>query len=392
MALDINALKQKLNNKPNETSTNHFPVFSFSKLNPGDTIPIRLLEDGDKENTDAFWVQRHTRTLQFNSVMLPDGTILNNKVYVTVPAFNLKGNETKLDNLPDEYLFKSGDDVIQQEIKPLYVQSDSRSQELYKKFQKKVNYIYQGFVRAPGYETKIYRFIFSKAVHDLIFDGSARLVNELNVDPTNQDNGYDFILNVKEKNVALNGKSVKMKDYSSSSFSLKSSPLTEAEKAYLEEHPLFSLKDYIFRKPTQEQLEIMHEMFKASFNEEPYDVVKWSSFYRPDNLQIDANGNIKNVKQNEETASDIPASNSEYNPVAEGENTSIQQTNQNQPNWNGYNAQENKQMLVDSPVNVSQSEETKETAPQIASKVSETVSSATPEQTVSDIMARLMHK
>ena len=45
-------------------------------------------------------------------------------------------------------------------------------------------------------------------------------------------------------------------------------------------------------------------------------------------------------------------------------------------------------MLVDSPVAVEQ----RETAPQIASKVSETVSSTNPEQTINDIMARLMHK
>ena len=58
-------------------------------------------------------------------------------------------------------------------------------------------------------------------------------------------------------------------------------------------------------------------------------------------------------------------------------------------------------MLVDSPIAVSSTPVVtvgasapvrEETAPQIASKVSETVSSSTPEQTINDIMARLMHK
>ena len=413
MTINLNALKQKLNNKTNEASTNHFPVFSFSKLNPGDTIAIRLLEDGDEENSNGgqFWVQRHTRTLQFPCALLPDGSVINNRVYVTLPAFNLRGQETKLDNLPDEYLFKSDDDIIQQEIKPLYVQDDPTSQQLYKKFQKKVNYVYQGFVRAPGYETKIYRFIFSKAVHDLIYDGTKRLFNELGVVPVDTENGYDFILNVKEKTVSLGGRPVKMKDYASSSFALKSTPLTDAEKEYLESHPLFTLKDYIFRKPTKEQSEIMLEMYKASFNEEPYDVTRWASYFRPDNIQIDANGNVKNLKQNESTASEIPTSSgldalTQLRQVAQPVQTQTTTTGQafyaqpqqvqqeavqnfqQQPNWNGYNAPENKQMLVDSPVAVEQ----RETAPQIASKVSETVSSTNPEQTINDIMARLMHK
>lgn len=428
MVLNINALKQKLTNKTNETSTNHFPVFSFSRLNPGDNIAIRLLEDGDEMNSNGgqFWVQRHTRTLTFDRVRCPDGTELNNKVYVTLPAFNLKGSETNLDNLPDEYLFKSDEDIIQQEIKPLYVQDNPESQQLYKRFQKKVNYIYQGFVRAPGYETKIYRFIFSKAVHDLIYDGTSRFVKELGVSPTDTENGYDFILNVKEKNVSLGGRPVKMKDYSSSSFALKSTPLTETEKEYLANHPLFSLKDYIFRKPTQEQLEVMLEMYRASYNGDAYDIVKWSHFFRPDNLQIDANGVIKNLKQNENTSSDIPTTGtglgrltslSHSSQPVQSQTTTGQtfyaqpqqiqqeaiQNLQQQPNWNGYNAPENKQMLVDSPIAVSSTPVVtvgasasapvrEETAPQIASKVSETVSSSTPEQTINDIMARLMHK
>ena len=275
-----------------------------------------------------------------------------------------------------------------------------------KRFQKKINYVYQGFVRAPGYETKIYRFIFSKAVHDLIYDGTGRLFNELGVVPVDTENGYDFILNVKEKTVSLGGRPVKMKDYASSGFALKSTPLTDAEKEYLASHPLFTLKDYIFRKPTKEQSEIMLEMYKASFNEEPYDVTRWASYFRPDNIQIDANGNVKNLKQNESTASEIPTSSGldaltqlrqvaqpvqqpvQTQPVAQPVAQPVQQQVTEQPNWNGYNAPENKQMLVDSPVAVEQ----RETAPQIASKVSETVSSTNPEQTINDIMARLMHK
>ena len=120
---------------------------------------------------------------------------------------------------------------------------------------------------------------------------------------------------------------------------------------------------------------------------------------------------VSTIKQNESTASEIPTSSgldalTQLRQVAQPVQTQTTTTGQafyaqpqqvqqeavqnfqQQPNWNGYNAPENKQMLVDSPVAVEQ----RETAPQIASKVSETVSSTNPEQTINDIMARLMHK
>ena len=223
-------------------------------------------------------------------------TLLNNKVYVTIPAFNLKSNESALDYLPEEYLLKSDEDLVQQQIKPLFVENDPTSLELYHKFKKRVNYVYHGFVRAPGYETKLYRFIFSESVHNLIHNGSKEILNEASKIVTDRDSGFDFNLRVTEKTISKNGRTTKMKDYSSSSFARSATALTEAEKNYLETTKISNLKDYIFKKPNVEQMQVMVEMFNASMQEQPYNVVKWGKVFRPDNLQLDANGNIKNLK------------------------------------------------------------------------------------------------
>ena len=38
---------------------------------------------------------------------------------------------------------------------------------------------------------------------------------------------------------------------------------------------------------------IMMEMYDASYNDEPYDVVKWGKYFKPNNVSFDASGIIK---------------------------------------------------------------------------------------------------
>lgn len=392
MALDMAKLRQKLEQKQNSNyqGGNQPQIFSFSKLKPGDEVSIRFVEDGDPDNNSTFWRERHTRSLYFKSIKLANGDIVNNSVYVTVPAFNLKRNEVGIDDLPEEYLFKSDEDVIQECIKPLYIPGDDVSMKQYSQNKKKVTYVFQGFVRAPGYETKLYRFIINTDLFNIITKQMRRF-KEL---PTHKELGVDFILSVSEKSINLNGVPKKVKDYESSSWDLNSSPLTAQELTYLEENKSFVLKDYIPKKPTTEQLQVMLEMYQASANEEPYDVVKWSKVYRPDNIQIDANGMIKNIQQSNTTnATDIPAQ-----PVTQ---TVVQQVVQQAPQTVvqqvsqpvassvsttvsiGVDSAKQPQMLVDSPVQT-------KTAPQIASEVTENIQATNPTDSVNAIMARLM--
>lgn len=64
-----------------------------------------------------FWRERRTRTFEFPSVKQANGQVIYNRCFVDVPAFNLKYDEVIYSDLPEDYLYKSEDDVIQKELK-----------------------------------------------------------------------------------------------------------------------------------------------------------------------------------------------------------------------------------------------------------------------------------
>lgn len=307
-----------------QTKTNNYDsssIFSFKNLNPGDQIRIRFVPDG--EQNDFFWRPRCTRPLQFNSIKLNNGEIVQNKTYVSVPAFNIKKGDVNLSNLPEDYLYYSNDDVIQQKIKGFWNDTDE-GKALYYKFGRTERYVFQGFVRAEGYETKLYRFIINKDLFNTIY--SFMDDDEISEMPSDPIHGRDFILKVTEKQASINGKTQKVKDYSTSKWSSNESPLTEEEIAWLKENNPFVLKTFIPARPTVEQEAIMLELFEASFNDEPYEVNRWFNIFKPDNVFFDDAGNIKDLKTNGEattTATEIPSTNysssNSYNPIRQGE-------------------------------------------------------------------------
>ena len=154
-------------------------------------------------------------------------------------------------------------------------------------------------------------------------------------------------------------------------------------------------------------------MYNASYDGLPYDIKNWASTFRPDNIRLDQEGNIK-LKEGEATArlgTEIPQQqvvtnpgqqffgqttyNQAYNPIRQGEQAYMAQMQQSmtqpmmteqvqQPNWNGYNAPENRQMLVDSPVQVTQ-----QTAPQIIKQSAQTVEAETPNESIQSILSKL---
>jgi hypothetical protein len=214
----VNNAQKSQNNFDNST------IFSFSKLKAGDEVRIRFVPDGDPNN-DFFWRVRSTRQIPFNSIKLANGTILNNRCRVSVPAFNLKKGDQNLSNLSADYLYESTDDPIQQKIKGFWGDSQE-SKDLYYRYAKRDTYVYQGFIRTPGYETKLYRFIISKQVHELIYSFMSN--SEINDIPSDPVHGRDFILRVNEKSAPINGVMTIVKDYSKSSWSYSESSLTES--------------------------------------------------------------------------------------------------------------------------------------------------------------------
>jgi len=418
MTLSLQEMRAKMERKDSSTTQNqsgNSDIFKFSDLKPGDEVRIRFIEDADSTNS-FFWRERHTRTLKFNSLLLPNGETMVKDTYVSVPAFNLKSNETSMDDLPAEYLYKSTEDVIQQKIKGLWIDGDKTSQALYNKFGKKVTYLFQGFIHSPGYEQKLYRFLITKDLFNLI----KTFMNDSEIEdvPCSVQNGRDFILKVSEKNAVINGSNVKIKDYvTQSKWSSRITPLTQEEIRYIGEHGAFDLKKFLPKKPSVEQEEIMLQMYNASYDGLPYDIKNWASTFRPDNIRLDQDGNVK-LKEGEATSNlgteipqqvnvtyatnppqygTMPYQAQPVSPAAAGEEAYIQehyvqpmqaqvvQASSTQPNWNGYNAPENRQMLVDSPVQVNQPR----TAPQMASQVTEKIESNNTQDTIASIMAKL---
>ena len=413
MTLSLQEMRAKMERRDSSNIQNqsgNSDIFKFGDLKPGDEVRIRFIEDADSTNS-FFWRERHTRTLKFNSLLLPNGETMVKDTFVSVPAFNLKSNETSLDDLPAEYLYKSTEDVIQQKIKGLWIDGDKTSQALYNKFGKKVTYLFQGFIHTPGYEQKLYRFLITKDLFNLI----KTFMNDSEIEdvPCSVQNGRDFILKVSEKNAVINGSNVKIKDYvTQSKWSSRVTPLTQEELRYIGEHGAFDLKKFLPKKPSVEQEEIMLAMYNASYDGLPYDIKNWASTFRPDNIRLDQDGNIK-VKEGEATQnlgtevpqqvyaqpvyqpnfvqpSSVQPQQAFYAQPQQVMTETVQQfqqpqVNGQQPNWNGYNAPENRQMLVDSPVQVQQTS----TAPQMASRVTEKVEGNNTQDTIASIMAKL---
>lgn len=417
MTLDLKAMRAKMESKNASTqfqnSSTSSEIFKFGDLKVGDEIRIRFVEDADKTNS-FFWRERHSRTLRFDSLLLPNGTTMMKDTYVSVPAFNLKSNETSLDDLPQEYLYKSNEDVIQQKIKGFWIDGDKTSQALYNKFGKKVTYLFQGFVRSPGYETKLYRFVINKELFNLI--KTFMTDSEIEDVPCDVVNGRDFILRVSEKNAVINGSNTKVKDYvTNSKWSSKVTPLTAEEMAYLEANESFDLKKYLPKRPSAEQETIMLNMYNASYDGNPYDIKNWASTYRPDNIRLDQDGNVK-LKEGEATANlgtEIPQQTANTQPVyqqpqmvqpqqvqqptwANPMQMQMEQVSQGEQIYQQFYAQpqvmqqpvQQKQVLVDSPVQVQQ-EPVRQTAPQITSGITETVGGNTVPDTIASIMSKL---
>lgn len=417
MALDLKAMRAKMESKNAssqfQNTSGSSDIFKFGDLKVGDEVRIRFVEDADTTNS-FFWRERHSRTLRFDSLLLPNGSTMMKDTYVSVPAFNLKSNETSLDDLPQEYLYKSNEDVIQQKIKGFWIDGDKTSQALYNKFGKKVTYLFQGFVRSPGYETKLYRFVVNKELFNLI--KTFMTDSEIEDVPCDVVNGRDFILKVSEKNAVINGSNTKVKDYvTQSKWSSKVTPLTDEEKAFLETNGAFDLKKYLPKRPTAEQETIMLEMYNASYDGNPYDIKNWVSTYRPDNIRLDQDGNVK-LKEGDATVNlgtEIPQSQpmqpvyqqlhiaqpqqvhhtTWVNPmqlqmeqVSQGEQIH-QQFYYAQPQVMEQPVQQ-RQVLVDSPVQVQQ-EPVRQTAPQIVKPVTQTVGGNDVPDTIASIMSKL---
>jgi hypothetical protein len=250
----ISAQENKSQNK-NSNQQGDGATYPHWNMDEGTTASIRFVPDGDSKN-EFFWVEKQIIKLPFNGVK---GDPAMKQVIVQVPCVEMYG-----DSCP-----------ILAEVRPWY--KDETLKEMANKYWKKRSYLFQGFVRQNplGDDTTpanpIRRFIISPQIIPIIKSGL--MDPEIEELPTDYLRGLDF--NIKK--TSKGGYA----DYSTSNWARKESPLTQAEQAAIEAHGLFSLKDFLPKKPGEAELRVIKEMFEASVDGQPFDNDRWGQYYRP---------------------------------------------------------------------------------------------------------------
>ncbi len=230
-------------------------IYPFWNLEQGKESTVRFLPDGDTNNT-FFWAERLMIKLPFAGVK---GDTDNKQVQVQVPCMEMYGEACP----------------ILSEVRGWF--KDKSLEEQGRKYWKKRSYIFQGFVVEDGLkeeshpENPIRRFIIGPQIFQLI--KSALVDPELEELPTDLARGVDFKLVKTSKGGYA--------DYSTSKWSRRERPLTDAEQNGIKAHGLFNLQDFLPKKPTDVEIRVIKEMFEASVNGEPFDKEAWGQYFRP---------------------------------------------------------------------------------------------------------------
>jgi hypothetical protein len=230
-------------------------IYPFWNLEQNKESTVRFLPDGNGDNT-FFWAERLMIKLPFAGIK---GETDNKQVQVQVPCMEMYGETCP----------------ILSEVRGWF--KDKSLEEQGRKYWKKRSYIFQGFVVEDGLkeeghpENPIRRFIIGPQIFQLI--KSALVDPELEELPTDFARGVDFKLTKTSKGGYA--------DYSTSKWSRRERPLTDAELDAVKAHGLFNLSDFLPKKPGDVELKVIKEMFEASVNGEPFDKEAWGQYFRP---------------------------------------------------------------------------------------------------------------
>ena len=260
---EIRAKLQAQTSKPSGEGGDN-AIYAHWNIPENSEAVLRFLPDKDHNNT-FFWVERAMIKLPFNSVK---GDASAGAVQVQVPCMEMYG-----DACP-----------ILAEVRQWF--KDKSLEDLGRKYWKKRSYVFQGFVvNSPLQEdatpdNPIRRFIIGPQIFNII--KSALMDPEMEDLPTDFTRGVDFRINKTTKGGYA--------DYSTSKWSRKTSPLTAEQNQAIEAHGLHNMGDFLPKKPTEVELKVMEEMFRASVDGEPYDAEKYSQYFRPAGLRAPATG------------------------------------------------------------------------------------------------------
>ena len=230
-------------------------IYPHWNIAEGTATTLRFLPDGNTKNT-FFWQERAMIRLPFSGVK---GELESKQVQVRVPCVEMWGETCP----------------ILSEVRTWF--KDPALEDMGRKYWKKRDYIFQGFVRenplsddkAP--ENPIRRFIIGPQIFTLI--KGVLMDPELEELPTDYLKGLDFRISKGSKGGFA--------DYSGSKWARKESALTEAEQAAIEQYGLFDLSTFLPKKPTDVELKVIKEMFEASVDGQSYDAERWGQYYRP---------------------------------------------------------------------------------------------------------------
>jgi hypothetical protein len=230
-------------------------IYPFWNLEQNKESTVRFLPDGNGDNT-FFWAERLMIKLPFAGIK---GETDNKQVQVQVPCMEMYGETCP----------------ILSEVRGWF--KDKSLEEQGRKYWKKRSYIFQGFVVEDGLKedghpaNPIRRFIIGPQIFQLI--KSALVDPELEELPTDFARGVDFKLVKTSKGGYA--------DYSTSKWSRRERPLTDAELDAVKTHGLFNLTDFLPKKPSDIEIKVIKEMFEASVNGDAFDKEAWGQYFRP---------------------------------------------------------------------------------------------------------------
>ena len=235
-------------------------IYAFWNIPENSTATLRFLPDGDETNT-FFWKERQMIRLSFPGIKGQDES---RSVTVQVPCVEMWG-----DACP-----------VHAEIRPWF--KDPSLEDEGRKYWKKRSYIFQGFVTDNPWgddtppENPIRRFVINPSIYKII---SAALMDpDFPEIPTDFEAGTDFKLTKTQKG--------QYADYSTSNWARRERSLDQTERDAIQNNGLFNLNDFMPKRPNNEEIKVIFEMFESSVAGELYDPARFGSYYTPQGVQL----------------------------------------------------------------------------------------------------------
>jgi hypothetical protein len=294
---EIRAKLQAQDQKQKKSGGGDNTIYAHWNTPENETSTLRFLED-ENPNNDFFWVERQMINMSFSGIKGGDES---KPVTIKVPCVEMWDGQ----KCP-----------VHEEIRPWF--KDPSMEDMARKYWKKRSYIFQGLVVNSAFEEEdkpespIRRFIMSPQIFKVI-QGALMDPDFGEHMPTDFDMGVDFRI-TKTKNGQY-------ADYSTSNWARKERSLNQEERDAIAEHGAYNLSDFLPKKPSEEELQVIFNMFEASVDGELYDPERFADYYRPWGMDAPSSGSSNRSSHSEtpkaETPKAAPAVNSKPESPAE---------------------------------------------------------------------------